>query len=1581
MNSKYKINLRETLSKNLNRLIGNSEIEAKELAAFDIIMDRREFLKAAQLTALGALVASVYPPSAWGRFDKNLHVPPKTVGLTASDMASVSQATQLVTGTELFQDTIYAQPVVATNAINSHALIEGARGRSRIQSDLVSTNPDEYQFLDRDYHFGLPELIQLEKDANGDWELVHYRHPWNARTDGARTDGLEREVIMTKDNGLTDPVKVLAVTGTYTNRFYPQQANQASSLSYLVFVEESTIAGHILVGQGISSVPPPYNELPVYPIKWVSGSVNKVNWEVDPGPFLFSDKYTSSAWLSSADNAATEYIPERQVEHLILYYKTANWIITLLDTGDPDPGIMATIVVYPVNDDTNNFEYNARIVHIDWDPTQGKTGNWPNITNIVWGSSEKASNGDVTYSLFAQNISKLPIAEEGFFEAPVRYSIIPVGGTYQHRKTTIPAAELQNGDLELDYSSVRSIHGLHTTITDGNWYHVKVANFEGRGTCLLTITKEGPPDEVKSSPAFYPGGHFPLAFPDAAGLGTINVLSGGTSKFGGYRFVASDADGNVFLMRQRRSTDIDSPYAPPIYAQYGADGTLKTSWSATPLPLPDTTSSTSNLNDLQAWVAASAPGLNYVYNFLLDAALAFATDDTSESQAVWLGNSYQAAYASKRFALDSEHVVVKQVKNGDTDIYAAYTMFKNPVDKTWIQRQIATQILPQGPGLQETGDHYQATVTPANVYGKPVSLIQAGNENLLIEVRADSPCTVIDDTNNFYYDIDRYTSFMAAPDPGSGRLCLLVKAETFSQVVYVRLVDTSGLQPSSDAAMLSSTDSDVYPWQSVNLALQAQQRMGNGAAPSSLLGDDMPLADTTVYVDGGTLAQSNPDTPWKGNYNQSDMTANLGNLATYLNTSGQNLISATGQLSLGASPNGVTIDPLYAVTSVPPDSSRTALTIQFDYLDGEVIKNPPQVAAITAVKLGSIFSSISHALHDALHWLQHVEASAYKDLASDGVKLISSAESITVLIKSDIMKQVNGVEDDLNEVVNTVEEYASVVANLVVTIVESSFIYTFIKAIIALISLFQHFEDILTLSKSFATLFTDMVNGTNNASLPSIPGNFSSWDIASPYLGSGSNATIDSALGGVNSSSVSSTLITSLVDSISGNPLTKKILNKVTSTVSSLLNDFNPPLPLNFDMDLTAVQSVMDDISNLEDNLIAGVTTLGEDIVNSFINQIIADIANPQKTFQNLTSPNSGLGTLAEALNSDVLSPIFDFVDTYTKSAPAVAASMINYDKYLTLNITVLVDLCRLFKIGSVSGNELNLKASETIFFPLALIAWVAAYINTGNSIKDVSELDSDLNLPSGEVGISGAKLWDIVHLGVDFVMTELIAVSWWVKTLLAISNGNTPTSIQKLFTALGAWFNWTRWMNDIVYTSATWDPATGKPFDYAWAATRLATACTDVAFTLPLKNYDPGTGWPKDPRSSDLSQAVNFLMNLAVIAYDAVEFGKTNPNSDQITLFVGKILPRLQIDPAFLYNVTSPYFKGYVDTFATLMLVCPIGFGLQIYVQAGGPTAPPPSGPGNNPPGKHRRRRRRPHEDDSKHRRGRFAKERNWWD
>ena len=98
--------------------------------------------------------------------------------------------------------------------------------------------------------------------------------------------------------------------------------------------------------------------------------------------------------------------------------------------------------------------------------------------------------------------------------------------------------------------------------------------------------------------------------------------------------------------------------------------------------------------------------------------------------------------------------------------------------------------------------------------------------------------------------------------------------------------------------------------------------------------------------------------------------------------------------------------------------------------------------------------------------------------------------------------------------------------------------------------------------------------------------------------------------------------------------MTKKILNKVTSATSSVLNEVLPPLPLSFDMDQSAAKGIMDDITNLVDNIEEGVANMTEQTAITLIEVLAASAANPQQTYQNL---GSGLESLSEEIASDVL--------------------------------------------------------------------------------------------------------------------------------------------------------------------------------------------------------------------------------------------------------------------------------------------------------------------------------------------------------
>ncbi len=130
MNRRYS-ELRAQLARRLKAALGNPQVERKELMAFDLLMNRRDFLKRAEkLAALTALVNTGLVPTAWGQVNPDMKVSPKQVGLTTTEQSTVTIASQLGYGTELFQDSVYSQPVVSAEDAFGHGVIEGMRFRT-----------------------------------------------------------------------------------------------------------------------------------------------------------------------------------------------------------------------------------------------------------------------------------------------------------------------------------------------------------------------------------------------------------------------------------------------------------------------------------------------------------------------------------------------------------------------------------------------------------------------------------------------------------------------------------------------------------------------------------------------------------------------------------------------------------------------------------------------------------------------------------------------------------------------------------------------------------------------------------------------------------------------------------------------------------------------------------------------------------------------------------------------------------------------------------------------------------------------------------------------------------------------------------------------------------------------------------------------------------------------------------------------------------------------------------------------------------------------------------------------------------
>lgn len=1535
--------LRRRLAERLRQVIGNPVIEEKELAAFDIVMSRRDVLKlGGSSLVVAGLVAAGVPPTAWGKRDPSLGVHPNEVGLTLEEQASVTQAVDISIGTELFQQTVYAKPVVSPQAAATHAVIEGARHRYRLQSVLDSLIPTEAEFLDKGHHWGPPELVQLEETANG-WELVHYRHPWSAREDGATTDGLVRDVIMTAADGLSHPVKVLTISSPYNNLV---TADGMSGAAYVIVVIDRDADGgaFLCVGTGTWAMTGSADATPEYPVEWMSMGIRVVLREVGNAQgheLWWDDKYVDMGHADPS-NPAT-YIPAKSTEHIVLYYDNGPRVITLANNGTPGYiYLWIDMLLYPLAGQPKPTESTTpKMVHLQSNTDVPASGNDPPYRTdwVAFTSNVKNSDGTTTFTTIhvshdgAYKRDDLSIwPEKGIYGRNQEYDTA-VQFAYDAQSLTPPPPDGKG--VQLDYTHMFNVHSFYGT---ANGYFVKLAHFQNVGLALFVVKSQ--------LNATVGAGHFPLALPDIDGIGEITVLSGGVSKFDGFRFLASDANGNLFLLRHRRAVSAGTPYSAPIYGFNDADGNPRTHYSTTTGdPFPDGVAINSNLHTLDDWMAASNDydPLNFAEprNVLLNAALAFATDETALSQGVWLGNTYQAAYAPRRFPFDSAYVVIKRAQGGSDTDYSAYTMHNNVVTKTWHTRQIATQVLPEDPGLNESGDHYHATITPVNAYGRPVSPVTDDNAGLVIEVRADAPTTVVDNIHNLYYDVDRYTSFMAAPDPGTGQLLLAVKAESFGLVLYARLVDSAGLAPTAGDPAMLATAGATYPWQTANLAAQAQQRMGNDFSESvALLGDAAPLTDTNVYISGDSLTTASTQGAWqfKGGFQPSGgNSGNLGSLATYLNTSGQTMVGASSNLSLGASPDGVTVDPLTAVTLATPGASTGG--VRFTYPAGTVVPSTVTFAAADG-ELGSVWSNVSHALHDALHWLQNVEAAVYDDLAVGAVDLVVDIDRITAIVSADIMKAVNGVEQELNEVVSSVEEYASVVINVVVTIVEQSFLYKLIEDIIALISLFQHVKDALSLADSLRAYYETALAGVEP------PAGYSSWDEFQRFFGPASD--LGDQMNTLDVSTVLTQISTEWLDNILKNPMAGKILGMIQSSLTQAIAKDLPAPPITFNLDDSIVSDMIDSMESLETTLADALVNLTDDVIKDISNQISADLSNPKQSYKNLAA---GLQTFVSQLEVDAVKPLLDWSDDVVRDMPATAQAAVDLDPLITVDLTLLKDLLHLFGIGKKVDNSYSTSFADAVFIPMALVMWVALYMKTGKSISSIDELDlyasspSPCSLGSEDVGMTDLT---IANLALNFVAAEMGAAVWLVEADFK-ADGKAPPYLGA-FEAGSVYLGMIRRACNITtYWVQHVDINTNKMPAINWVS--FSFQCLQAVLSLAKlftlgSPKDAPAGGPSTPKASDGFKIVGAIVTAGNIVLNVIETvdGSPPPSTDDILALTGSSLGSSQGVAQTLWDLwfgaVNPAPELLVF-FTAYVAFAPYGFILQSLAISGALDAP----------------------------------------
>ncbi len=1041
-------------------------------------LSRRAFLsKSASLAAMGALAGSgILSPKAWADMigdpadAKNRFTQMGSfVGYTPSQGPT---ATQLEFGTELFSDTIYSEPVVSQNAPFMHGMIEGPSNRARIQSVFTDDNATESDFLDKGYSLGRGELVQLEQDGST-WSLVHYYHPRGARTDGAKTDGLLKKVIKSSFDGT--PTKMLCVTAANSNKFEKSGFTIKTidgHTAHMIYVEldGGKTDGHLITGTSTNSLRPPYyiSDATADPITW---KIEKAStFHINTG-YSLVELYTNSGLKSDGS-----YNPAHAHSHLVFYYSSNIRIFAIKgyfeENGDIPYPIMAaqTTVPYPSNK-------NVRVAHIEWSAGTNSHGLKP-PSKVVFCGTTTVTEDSKTYENYISYLFTVNKCSINSFNAGGNFFVTL--NTYHdsnlHTYTTSQRS-IEDSNVSIDYHMLRNTHDLFSyNASNGDTFYVKLGNIQGLGLVAFILN-------VGSNGYVYLVAHYVLALPDTtAGLGEILNFVGGVSKFGGFRFYSIDENGSLFMNRQQRLATDDTPYGAPIFGLFDSTGALADFESGAEIQVPPDTDEGSELFNIDTtYLPGTGVGTTTLrHNLLLNTLLAFSTDISNTCQGVCLGaGAFKAVYAPKRFSLDSEHIVVKDIDEAGTT-QGAFNVYSTLLERSWYSQQITTQKAYSTEVTQDSGDFYHLTISPADDDGNLAHLSATANLFLAIEVRADAPCQVTDVGSNLYHHIDRYNSFMAAVDSNSGKASLVVKATQFGQNIYARLVDTSTLAGSSnDPGLVTQPAPGVskqYPWQMVNIAEQAQYRMSNTDATAIESYDEDPaFLDTAVYVTGDKVSdtQTTDDgtTVWesKGDYKASG--SDMDNLASFCNQSGANLITVSNeQLASLYGTDSDPIDPLHNTTSLADSAVSQSSSTYFDYKNGVITHDAASISA-SAGSVGSIWGSVSHAVSDAFHHLQHLAEKDYKKIDKGVTIEINAAESTMVTISKDIMKGVNGVEQDLTEVVDTVEQYASVVVEVLKTVIKNSFMYKFIEMIIMLISLFQHLGDIKDLADNLKTTF------------------------------------------------------------------------------------------------------------------------------------------------------------------------------------------------------------------------------------------------------------------------------------------------------------------------------------------------------------------------------------------------------------------------------------------------------------------------------------------------------------------------------
>lgn len=287
MNSHQIKKFRTDLEKNLKTWIPqNDNLITKELALFDRLMSRRDFLKSTSLVALSAILyqgCSNKPPSQWDVIDDNFTLE------NYSDLSSVKSTSKIVVDADVLPSMVNYSPLRAIGSVDAQhieldAVIESFNSHIMTSDSGEIFDKDGMNLPSRNY--GIPEYVHLSRDDLGsDYYLSIYEQSHG------KDHGLQETKIDLEGTSSFTLNHLVATNGSFHNRVhgskvYNQKMLLLANLNDYEFSYNTSSAIPLqLYYQSVSSALLMPSVALEYDLKWESLDLMKVFKESESHTF------------------------------------------------------------------------------------------------------------------------------------------------------------------------------------------------------------------------------------------------------------------------------------------------------------------------------------------------------------------------------------------------------------------------------------------------------------------------------------------------------------------------------------------------------------------------------------------------------------------------------------------------------------------------------------------------------------------------------------------------------------------------------------------------------------------------------------------------------------------------------------------------------------------------------------------------------------------------------------------------------------------------------------------------------------------------------------------------------------------------------------------------------------------------------------------------------------------------------------------------------------------------------------------------------------------------------------------------